>query len=192
MSAPILCLFILSLYVGWAVGWFCNLFGKKSFKSIFIKPGNFPDPPYCVGTLHRKVVVARHSTVALSCAVEANPTNVTFTWRVDKRSKRKFPSKNRAGHKKDHTGSEYMPRLIDLVPRSNSTKDRHLPEEKTYMAYGPSLPHSIDPKVPTRSLLKVTPTEDAMEIVCFAKNRVGRMRVPCYYSLVVIGKSRKL
>ena len=54
---------------------------------------------------------------------------------------------------------------------------------------GDPLPFEKDPKVPTRSYLRITPWENPDGYVCFAKNHVGHSKTPCVFHLDVIGMS---
>ena len=83
-------------------------------------------------------------------------------------------------------------KMIDLLPSQNNktiSESSYLPSSRTkYTTYGPSLPFTVDPNKPTKSLLRISVEEESMEIICFAKNKIGRMRVPCSYKLIVIGE----
>lgn len=52
---------------------------------------------------------------------------------------------------------------------------------------GALLRHRLDPSSPTRSTVTLRPTSP-VQVICYAKNRVGRTRVPCTYTLSVVGK----
>ncbi|XP_071531817.1 B-cell receptor CD22-like [Panulirus ornatus] len=165
--------------------------------------------PYCADTPHRHLVVASNTTVSLTCRVEAVPEEVSFTWRLAPppithvRGKGVLPKDPRGGVITGDVGRSpiRIPSLIDLTPGHHLTSGHHMPrpEPDPWLTPAPRpwqnavdgdlegalLHHRLDPSSSTRSVVTLTPTAPA-QVICYARNRVGRTRVPCTYTLTVV------
>lgn len=171
------------------------------------------DTPYCADTPQRHLVVASNTTVSLTCRVEAEPEEVTFTWRlapppVPQARGKGRPAKDPRGGVITGDVGHRIPSLIDLTPGHHLGPGHQRlprPDPDPWVTPGPRhwgtpgphpwgntgegdlLRHRLDPSSPTRSVVSLTPTAPA-QVICYARNRVGRTRVPCTYTLTVVGK----
>lgn len=68
-------------------------------------------------------------------------------------------------------------------------KQKEKKEKKINRQQRPNEPViATDPKNPRKSLLTITPEPTMEGVVCYAKNQIGRMQVPCAFSLTFVGK----
>ncbi|ROT67086.1 putative hemicentin-1-like [Penaeus vannamei] len=160
--------------------------------------------PYCSGNPQRHYVVAKNTTVTLTCQVEAVPQDLTFEWKLA------APPITPLVVGKDSGGGvvtgegppKRIPSLINLTPGHPQEPEPWVtPAPRPYEVPLPAsweetsreeananealLNHRLDPDSPTRSVVSITPTAPA-QIICYARNRVGRTRVPCTYTLTVV------
>ena len=157
----------------------------------------FTDPPTCSETPNQHLVVARGTKITVSCHMNASPTDLDFTW---VRMPPKPPSEDSQGSIFGHggviTGDEPpappLPELIDLTPDGTGVKnfleDIKKKEEIPTVPPGPTVPHKVDPKQPGTSMVTLTADDEWSGVMCFAKNSMGRTRVPCVYTLALVGK----
>ena len=126
--------------------------------------------------------------------MEAEPPDMSFTWALAPPSDQGHTSHDEGGViNGDPTHVLHYPDLIDLTPNHPLRGQKHRKEHERirhnhFSKGGRLLSHKHDPSHPSSSLLTIVPDKDAMDIVCYAKNKVGHTKVPCSYSISVIGK----
>lgn len=143
----------------------------KLFNILFLSVGT--DAPYCKGPPQQQVVVTRNSTVVLACEVEAEPEEVTFSWTFD-------PAKNYA-----RPTSAYSSNMQIYAPNYDSSEKQL---RNIHKLISPT--YRNDPENSRRSLLTITPENNVQGVVCYAKNQVGRMQVPCAFAIQFVGKTK--
>nr|XP_027217314.1 uncharacterized protein LOC113809834 [Penaeus vannamei] len=135
--------------------------------------------PQCSERTERHLVVATNASVTLSCQMEALPENVSFTWTMAPVAPRPRPREGHGGragrHHHRRRASPHHPGLIDLTPGHPPSSD----------------PHRKDPARPSRSTVTFKPSAP-VQVFCYARNRVGRTRVPCSYTLTLVDPPQPL
>ncbi|XP_066971696.1 uncharacterized protein [Macrobrachium rosenbergii] len=73
--------------------------------------------PYCSGPAHRTLVVTANTTVSLTCQVEAQPQDITFTWKIGIPSLPHRHSQSARGHRANY-GFFFDPESSHPFPRN--------------------------------------------------------------------------
>ncbi|XP_068244069.1 uncharacterized protein [Palaemon carinicauda] len=157
--------------------------------------------PQCLDPKEKNLVVAANTSINLTCEMDALPKDLVFTWTmVD------VPPEH--GHENgfvDERGGiitgdgppPHHPGMIDLTPGHSTDTGPWLtpspgsagrtPARESFEEdlKGSLLHHRVDPSDPTRSILTLTPTAP-VQLFCYARNRLGRTRIPCTYTLATV------
>ncbi|XP_068232449.1 LOW QUALITY PROTEIN: uncharacterized protein [Palaemon carinicauda] len=165
--------------------------------------------PYCSGNPQSQLVVAANKTIKLSCQMEAVPKDISFTWMVAPPPPMPIPKGVDPKGMVMAGGGEIpqqIPQLTNVLnlppgqplPSDSDYRMTHTsmskevpplppswPKEEDLLAKDSLLPHRVDPSSPVRSYATITPTAP-VQVICYARNRVGRTRVPCTYALNVV------
>ncbi|XP_064105858.1 LOW QUALITY PROTEIN: uncharacterized protein LOC135215257 [Macrobrachium nipponense] len=165
--------------------------------------------PYCSGNPQSQLVVAANKTIKLSCQMEAVPKDISFTWMVAPPPPMPIPKAvDPKGMVIPERGEipQQIPHLSNVLnlppgqalPSDPDYRMTHNPMSKEVPPLPPSwpkeddllakdslLPHRVDPSSPVKSYATITPTAP-IQVICYARNRVGRTRVPCTYALNVV------
>ncbi|XP_042878078.1 uncharacterized protein LOC122257078 isoform X2 [Penaeus japonicus] len=173
--------------------------------------------PQCSERTERHLVVATNTSVTLSCQMESLPENVTFTWTMAPSLLDPAHEKDmvgvRGGVITGDAPPPHHPGLIDLTPGHPPPSDPARPwltpasprpwdpdgRGGGWEASGEDLvgegnvllKHRVDPSSPTRSTVTFKPSAP-VQVFCYARNRVGRTRVPCSYTLTLVDPPQPL
>nr|XP_027209949.1 uncharacterized protein LOC113803369 [Penaeus vannamei] len=156
-------------------------------------------PPYCEGPAHRHRFVAINTSVTLRCQVEANPTDVTFTWKIGISTPQSQPEGGgnaapaTVQHPPGDPPSEAVPVSSFLPPAESWEPSQHYVWEvqSDEGSAASEVEHDVDAEHPDRSSVTLTPAASTV-VGCYAKNRVGHIRVPCTYTITVVEPPRPL
>lgn len=137
------------------------------------------------------LVVAANTSVSLRCRVEAVPRAVTFTWRVGP----PLPPRGLAGdlaapplQQAPVVGSGELP--TQDTPEGAAAWEGPWREAWRQLEAGEgvaTVEGRRDPQYPDASTLTLTPGASTV-VGCFARNSAGHTRVPCRYTLTVVGQ----
>lgn len=127
--------------------------------------------------------------------MEANPPDVTFTWKVGIPPPQSPPE---GGGKASPASvlqppgeppSEAVPASSFLPPAESWEPSQHHAWEiqSDEGSAASEVEHDVDSAHPDRSSVTLTPAASTV-VGCYAKNRVGHIRVPCTYTLTVVGE----
>ncbi|XP_047477913.1 uncharacterized protein LOC125031286 isoform X1 [Penaeus chinensis] len=172
--------------------------------------------PQCSERTERHLVVATNTSVTLSCQMESLPENVSFTWTMAPSLLDPAHEKDmvgvRGGIITGDAPPPHHPGLIDLTPGHPPPSDPARPwltppsprpwdpegrgawEASAEDLVGDGnvlLRHRTDPTSPTRSTVTFKPSAP-VQVFCYARNRVGRTRVPCSYTLTLVDPPQPL
>ncbi|KAK7078166.1 hypothetical protein SK128_005531 [Halocaridina rubra] len=155
--------------------------------------------PQCSDPTEKRLVVATNKSINISCKMDALPENITFTWRVldvpPKDGQEDSVADARGGIITGDAPPPHHPGLIDLTP------DHFLDGDNTQMTASPGSSseasseenlegssvwrHRVDGSDPTRSIITLSPSAP-QQLLCYARNRLGRTRIPCTYLIAVV------
>lgn len=161
------------------------------------------DPPYCAGAdgvggaagvggvaAATHVVVAANASVSLRCRMEAVPNADTFTWRVGPPLPPRGLDGDLAAPPLQQTpaaGGAELP--TQDTPEGAAAWEGPWREAWRQLEAGEdvsTVQGRRDPQYPDASTLTLRPGASTV-VGCFARNRVGHTRVPCRYTLTVVG-----
>ncbi|XP_064115356.1 uncharacterized protein LOC135221623 isoform X2 [Macrobrachium nipponense] len=163
--------------------------------------------PQCKEPKEKNLVVAANTSINLTCEMDALPKNLTFTWTMvdvpPEHGQDNGVLDVRGGIITGDGPPPHHPGLIDLTPGHSSDggpwlltpspgfAGRLFPPAKDgggsseEAPEGSILQHRVDPSDSTRSILTLTPTAP-VQLFCYARNRLGRTRIPCAYTLATV------
>ncbi|XP_050689704.1 uncharacterized protein LOC126982028 [Eriocheir sinensis] len=167
-----------------------NVEGDGHSNAVLLKVAH---KPYCTGTPNKHLVVAARDNITLTCQVEAVPDALDFTWRMLSPPEITLKEEAGGGGGGGHPGyPPPIPNLNDLPKFSPATNPWKLPGSGVMGSAGEDegeggvlLRHRVDSASPTKSYVTLN-ARGPVQVLCYAKNRVGRTRVPCTYTLSVV------
>ena len=128
----------------------------------------FVDPPSCKEPANQQLVIARNTSVFLSCDMDSQPKQLTFSWYI-------------ASAVKEHKQNG----MDQGIGGHMTTKDNIYNRRQ-------SLTYQQDHDVSTRSYTTISLQDNDVVVVCYAKNKIGRSQVPCKFNIAVVGKLTSL